>query len=266
MAIVPQSRGGFQSKDVSGLDLSSHNFATAGTGGVRITFEWINVEITTVDPELNGAFQPRLAAFKQPLGDRRTVATELLTPEEASRKYPQEYAMFSQYEETPSNGTPLREVPGLAQSQIGLFSLHGLRSAEDVASLSDSQVSELGISAKKAAKIITAWLAKRNDERDMIEAAELQAKHDAEKRAMEDRIARLEKANMALQADQRVQGGQQPVTAPQAGAYSAVQHVADDELPDGDLANAPNALIDGPGRTDGNDDMANGDPDPLRDE
>jgi len=259
-----QQNGGV-SRNMTGDTLSF--MQTQGNGRLRLQFEWINVPVESVDPEMNGTVQTRLCVKKQPIGDRHTVATEVLTPEEAMRKYPVEYSQFAQYEEVPTSGTPLSEVPGLAQSQINLMQLHGLRSAEDLAGLTDDDAAQMGISITKAHKIVCAWLKKNQDEAEMIEQAEAQAKWDAERKALMDRMERLEESNRALIAEKQAtaNAANQPAATSQPGAQNAggvVSVEGSEDLPY-DLNSMPDVLSGGDGIVDASEPLDTSDPDPL---
>lgn len=235
----------------------------AGRGGLHVQFFYMNVLIESADPTLNGTFQPRLCIAKMPKGDRLTVATRFISEEQAMREFPREFTMFKTSDEVPTDGTPLRELPGIAQSQLAMLMLYQLRSIEDLASVPQEQVNGMGLEIITAHKLAKAWLRNKTENADMIAEAKNQSQIDAQLEQMRRQLEALQKQNIELDAQNKALTAvhQALGTAPvqQQQPYQGVQYapvapvvrmpaeVADDELPDsgmfaGGMVDDPNDL------------------------
>lgn len=254
-------------RDLTGADLSSH-LATAGSGGLNVAFFHERVRIETVDAEKNGQVETRLYVAKQPRGDRYTVAVERVSEEQAARRWPAEFAAFREYQDVPQSGTPLYEVPGLSQSQVGMLMIHGLRSVEDLVATPEEVISQIGLDATTARRRAEAWIAKRDGEAETIEAADMQAKYDIERKEWERQKGALEAELKALRAQVQVGAGNGATAAPPPSGDAVPVGT---EAPAGDAA--PHTFDDDPlasgegGMAEGLDDLGLGnegaDPDPL---
>lgn len=255
-------RTGF-SRDMTDADLSTHLRSVSATGGLLVNFFHTKVRIKSRDAAQNGEIQTRLCVSKQPKGDRSTVAVRFITEEQAERQFPHEYGLFKQYAEVPTQGTPLDELPGISMSQIGLLVLNGLRSIEDLLDISEDQIAQLGLDAIKAQKTAKAWAAKRAGNAETINAADIEARLmlqletiQKSNEAMAERNRQLEAQVAALQAAGGGGGGNTPsVTEPQEiGGEPDLEY---------DLSKMPDPFSEGPATSDGGDDIADSDFDPL---
>lgn len=234
-------------------DLSSHLGPVAGSGGLNIQFFYVKTRVESANPERNGQWRTRLAVAKMPKGDRLTIATRFITEEQASREFPREFSMFKQYQDVPTQGTPLHELPGITQSQIGILVIHNLRCIEDVAACDDALINQMGYDARQAKKLAVRWIENRDGNADKIEQAKLDAARDAELARLRKAADEYAKRNIELDAQvralMRMQG-----QAPQPGAGAAPMLVdrADDPTPELIEGNSP--LFEG-GLVDGNDDL-----------
>ncbi|SDI70439.1 hypothetical protein [Salipiger marinus] len=248
------------SRDLTNSDLSSHMGPVGAKSGLNIAFFWTRLRVQSVDPEKNGQLVNRLCVAKQPKGDPKTIVHRYTSPEEASRLWPREYALFTQFEDVPAQGTPLSELPGISRSQILQLELVGLRCVEDLQEISDDQAAQHGMEVSRARKVALKWLATREDGKGVIEAADSETKALAALRTMEQRLARLEQHNIRLQAENdalsRAGGGQSRTSSPQPLPQAEAEDVpyelddSDGFLAGGDIAT-------------GGDDLGDTDPDPL---
>ncbi len=263
------SPGGF-ARDLTGADLSSHMGPVKASGGLNIAFFYTKVRLKTKNAKKNGKVETRLCVAKQPKGDRFTTAVQFISPEQASQQFPREFAMFQQYEEVPTTGTPISELPGMSQSQIGIMLINGIRSVEDLCEVSEDLVAQMGLDAARSQRLAKQWLAKAQGEADQIRVAEVEAAADAERRALMERLERLEehakRLEMQNEALRSNAGGQQGSAAPQAiGPDGAVAVESKDDLPydvsqfdDDDVFGGSEVV------TDGNDDLGGDEIDPLQ--
>lgn len=257
------TRGGNRfSRDLTDTDLSSHLRSVTASGGIHVDFFHRKVRIKSRSAAVNGTFETRLCVAKQPKGDRATRAVRFIDPETAQRLYPREYAMFQEYHEVPTTGTPLDELPGISMSQMGILTLNGLRSVEDLVELSEDQVGQIGLDAIKAYKVAKSWVERREEARDKIDVADVEARFQMQMETMARQMEAMTERNKALEA--QISGMQMA----QAGG-NAVSTAADpvaldvDEGFEYDLAKMPDPMSEGPDTTDGSDDIGDTDPDPL---
>lgn len=192
--------GAGPSRDLSHMDLSRDLGAVTSKGGLNIQFFWIRVMTRSKNAHTNGKYETRLCIAKQPKGDRLTIAHRLITDAEAQREFPAEFAYFKQYQDVPTAGTQLYEIPGLSQSQIALLVLNGIRSVEDLTGIPEDMISQAGFEAVTARKVALAWLSRRDKNAAVIDSAQIEARYETERRAMQDRLASLEASNKALMA------------------------------------------------------------------
>jgi hypothetical protein len=244
-------------RDYSDIDLSGDLRSVSSRGGLNVQFFWMRVQTKSRNARTNGRMETRLCVALQPKGDSKTIATRFITEPQAQREFPIEWAQFKEYQETPTAGTPLHELPGISQSQIALLALHGLRSVEDLAEVPEDVVSQIGYDATQARKIATHWLSRREVNLPLISAAEVQARADIESKTLRDQIAALEHQIAVLSAAQQVQAG-----ATAGAASTGVIEVANEaptarEVP---FEFGPSDVVAG------SDDLnAGADPDPLAD-
>lgn len=246
------------SRDLTSMDLSDDLGPVQSKGGYYVQFFYVRVRIETADATLNGTFQTRLCIAKAPIGDRLTVSTREIDELTASREHPREFAAFKQYEDVPTNGTPLHELPGVSQSQIAILVLNNLRSIEDVANLQPEQITGMGMDALQAHKLAKRWLDAKVGAVDLIGAAERDAQTSAEMADLKRRAEASEKQNAMLQAQVQalMQMSGNANAATMAGQPVAVEG---EKLPD--IVETP--LFEG-GMVSGNDDLnAAEDPDPI---
>jgi len=203
------------SRNLSDRDLSTHLGSVHGKGGLYVKFFYARVKLQTVDPEMNGKLETRLCVAKQPIGDKYTIAHSEISEEQARAEFPHEFAMFKEYEDVPTSGTPLHELPGISQSQIALLTLNGLRSVEDMVHISEDQATQLGMEVSHARALAVKWLDRRDGGKEVIDLADMEARFKAQNDEMERKIAALTQNNLFLQS--RVDAG----TSTKAGAVSA---------------------------------------------
>ena len=181
-------------------DLSGVGLAGVQGKGLIVQFFYEQIHISSIDPVENGKVVTRLCIAKKPRGDKFTIAVGTITPEQAQRQFPREYAMFMQYDEAPTTGTPLHELPGLSQSQIGMLVINGLRSVEDLVGIPQDAAYRIGRDAVRAQKIAQHWLERNEAEAESIKAAEIEANYQAKAKADDDRLKAMEDQNRYLQA------------------------------------------------------------------
>jgi len=251
------------SRNYTDHDLSSHLAPVTAKGGLRVAFFWDKIRIKSSDPQKNGTFETRLFVAKQPIGDPATISHRRISEDEAARQWPREFALFKEFEDAPSNGTPLGELPGISRSQVNLLELNGLRCIEDFYEISADQAGQLGMEVSRAHKVALAWLKKRDGEAEMLHAADAEAKALASIKAMEKRMADMEANMRAVEAENRalrsMTGGAAaaaptgPVAAMESAASDAPYSFDDDDdfMGGGDVVS-------------GNDDLAGGEVDPLK--
>lgn len=232
-------------------DLSSHLGPVAGTGGLNVQFFYVRTRVESANPERNGNYRTRLCVAKMPKGDRLTIAVRFITEEQAMQQFPREFSMFKQYQDVPTQGTPLHELPGITQSQIGVLVIHNLRCIEDVAACDDALINQMGYDARQAKKLAVRWIENLKGNADLIDTAKTDAARDAELERMRKSQAELERRNIELEAKlQAFMSLQGQAPAASTGAMQMV------DRPDGlpDARDVESNFLEG-GLVDGNDDL-----------
>lgn len=184
-------------------DLSSHlgPVASRGAGGLNVGFYYARVQLTSRRAAFNGRFETRLFVAIQPKGDRYSMAREPITDRDAQARFPAEYAAFKTYQDTPTRGTPLMELPGVSQSQIAILSINGIRSIEDLLSLTPDIVAQAGgMEATTAYKIAKRWADKTAAAGDDVSLARELAAMEVENKTYRDAMRGMEVQMAAMQA------------------------------------------------------------------
>lgn len=246
--------------NLSDRDFSGHMAAVSSKGGLNVGFFYARVQLKTRRAQFNGQFETRLFVAMQPKGDRFTIAKEPITERDASTRFPAEFAAFRNYQDTPSRGTPLMELPGISQSQIALLAVNGIRSIEDLVGLSPDVVAQVGMEASTAFKIAQRWVSKKTDAGDDVEMAGQVAALEIENRTQKDTIRDMEAQMKALQAqvDAMARIGATGIAASSGPAA----HIAPGT--DEPFAMPDTSFGDGGPMATGNDDLLTNDPDPLQ--
>ncbi len=103
--------------------------------------------------------------------------------------YPQLYRAWKEGAADATTGTPLREWPPIAASQVALLGFKGIRTVEQFVEVSDDGCHQLGHGYLTLRNAAVAWLKKANDGSAATKmAAELQAR-DSEIRALKQQVA-----------------------------------------------------------------------------
>lgn len=246
--------------NLSDRDLSGSGMGpVAGTGGLLVQFFYMRVPIKTRNARRNGSFETRLCVAKQPRGDRATVAASYITETEAQRLHPVEWAQFKQYQDAPTSGTPLHELPGVSQSQIMLLVMHGIRSIEDLLEISPDVANQVGLEAVTARKIAIQWEARRKGTGADIDLARQLAAQEIENETLRKRHEQMEATMAAMQAKIEAMAA---MGGGHASAAVMAPPAADDGLPGlDDMPDTP--FGEGGEIVTGNDDLSM-DPDPLQ--
>ena len=239
-------------------DFSDSMGPVAGSGGLYVQFFYMRVQIKSRNARTNGNFETRLCVAKQPKGDRSTIAAQPITEAEAQRQFPMEWARFKQYQDTPTAGTPLSELPGISQSQIMLLVLHGIRSIEDLVGLDETVVQNVGLDAVTARKIALKWTARKGSAGGDVDLARELSKQEIENATLRKRAEAMEASMAAMQA--KIDA----MAAMGAGGGMAAVAAAPAEDDDGLLEDLPDSEFGAGGDVaTGNDDLI-GEVDPLK--
>jgi hypothetical protein len=262
-------------RDLTDANLSSHMAPVTASGGLLVNFFYVRTKTRNRDATHNGVSQTRLCVAKQPRGDRATVAIRYISEKQAAAQFPAEYAAFKETGEVMTTGTPLHELPGISISDIGILAIHGLRSVEDLLSLSDDEVGQMGRDATRAYKVAQTWHNRLNENRETVDLAELKTNADIERKTLQETIAKQEAAmkTMQMQIDAMMKANQDRITAQSAmpgnsnHVDSTVTAVESDDadLPY-DLADMDDPMSEGPDVAFGSEDLgASDDVNPLAD-
>lgn len=80
-------------------------------------------------------------------GDRNAMAHEPVREEHRNR-WPKEYEAFKAGKETPLEGTPLAEWPGMIRARVEELAYFHIRTVEELAGLNDAQLQKIGMGAR----------------------------------------------------------------------------------------------------------------------
>ncbi len=158
------------------------------SAGLAVSFFWAKIPIYGDNGLPTGELRDKLCVAKAIIGDFKTVACKMISEEQAQRQFPREYAAFTQQMELPDDGTPLQELPGITQSQIGLMLLNHVRTVEQAAKLTEAQVSALGLVGQQVHDWSKRWL-------DMREGASEELDTTSELAALKAQLAHLSNVN-----------------------------------------------------------------------
>lgn len=245
------------SRDLSHLDLSSHLGPVTSRGSVLVSFEYIRVAVKSRMPGQRNRLETRLAVRLKPMGERYSEAIEQISEEDAQRLYPQEFAHFKNYQDVPTRGTPLSELPGMSQSMIGLCVINGLRSVEDLAAITDDAAAQCGLDVSSAHRLAKRWTDKRDQNMPAIETSDEMARLVEMNRTLTDRLTAMEINMRAMEMAAAQNRSSAQVPPEYRGELAGNVNAA------GDLSGLPDMPMGG-GVVDGGSDLGK-DPDPLAD-
>lgn len=250
--------------DQSAGDFSDQMALVAGNGNLSVQFFYQQVRIEDpMDPAANGTFKTVLCVRQRPHGDKYTESVRMISERAAAQAFPREYAYFKQYQDVPTDGTPLAEVPGISQSQIAILVLYNVRCVEDLVALSADQVSQIGMDARMAYGVAIKWLQAKQGNDALIREAEREA-------ALEAKNDRLASENAAMAAQLAQLAAQVEILSKMGGPAAAViqgegKAQLVDATPDVDVPPGADGLFSGGSVVTGNDDLMGGeDPPPAK--
>ena len=239
--------------DQSAGDFSDQMAPVAGNGNLSIQFFYSQIRTEdALDPVANGTFRTVLCVRKRPHGDKFTESVRMISERMAQQLHPREYAYFKQYQDVPTNGTPLAEVPGMSQSQIAICVLHGVRCVEDLVGLSQDQVSQIGMDARMAHAVAIKWLQAKQGSDALIKEATREAALSAQNEKLSTDNAMMLERLTALTAQVELltkMGGRA------SAAVSADTPVLVDASDDFEVTPGADQLFSGGSVVTGNDDL-----------
>ncbi len=122
--------------------------------------------------------------------DPHSVVHREVTREDRNT-YPQAYKAWKEGATEATTGTPLKEWPPIAKSQVALLGFRGIRTVEQFCDVSDDGCQQIGHGYLTLRNAAQAWLKKAQDGSATTKlAAELQAR-DSKIRALENQIAEI---------------------------------------------------------------------------
>lgn len=109
------------------------------------------------------------------------------------RRWPTQYASFKSGHAQKLHGTPLEQWPGLSAGQIATFNACNIRTVQDIAELSDSQLQSIGMGAREIQARAKAWL-------EQASGAAVAERLAAENLEKDEELAELRRQMAELQA------------------------------------------------------------------
>ena len=104
-------------------------------------------------------------------------------------------------QEAPVNGTPLNVWPGISPEQVELFKQYGMRSVEDIATMSDGIITKLPLPGIRDLKQSASLFLTASSQ---MQAAELLKSKEAEITEMTDQLSEMKRIVMDMQKDNEV--------------------------------------------------------------
>ena len=217
--------------DYSAANLTDQLGFVAGTGGMTIEFFYDRIRVTDpANPEAHGTYHTQLCVRKRPHGDRHTESVRRISERAAQQLYPREFAWFKQSQDVPTDGTPLAELPGISQSQIGILLIHGIRCIEDLVALQPDQVAQIGMDGRTAYSLAKRWTEAKAGNAELIADSKAAAKAEAELERLRAEQASNAATIARLQAQIDIMA--QMGGAPQVATGPAPVQAIDDGGPD----------------------------------
>lgn len=137
----------------------------AGDDGLRVRFEMSDVENQEKSKEAGyPVFDNVECVFiKAPgaLDERVVVLRKEVTRAHYQRRFPRQYAAYRAGQQEPVDGMSLAVWPPLASSrgERELFAFHGVRTVEELAAVTDTNLPAFGMSGRKRRQQAQEWLA-----------------------------------------------------------------------------------------------------------
>ena len=178
--------------DASGfIDMTSSEEVARADAALLVRFEWVDVE----DPEATKAngyacFQKKEFVRIRIPGSQEERFRKVT--EETRRRFPRAYAAFKAGHAEVVDGTALKECPVLNASEVSMLNHHGVAAVEQVAALSDEQISNMGHGIRPIRDRVKSWWDARKSQRPIAELQAQLNKERAEKEAILERLAALE--------------------------------------------------------------------------
>lgn len=250
--------GSRMAPDYTHLDLSSALGAVQSSGGLNVQFFYERVRIGGDSGPQAGTFQTRLCVALQPKGDRLTVAVENITPAIATQRFPREWHHFETYQDVPTAGTPLHELPGISQSMIAQLVLNGIRAVEDLVNLPQEIASNIGLDAITARNIAINWTDLKTKAAPTLDLADKASRAELELAQLKAQMAALQQTNLAqagtIEAIKAMGG------IPNANAQATPGEAIPMDRKEAYEAVAPSDIFGAPELVTGNDDLNMADP------
>jgi hypothetical protein len=180
--------------DASFMQMALNENQAREDAALLVRFEWMDIE----DPEATKAVGYQQFKRKEFIRIRIPGTQEervSKVKEEHRRRFPRAYAAFKAGEENAINGTPLKECAVLNANEISMLNHHGVFSVEQVAALSDENMSNMGHGVRPVRDRVKSWWEARKTQAPV---AALQAQLKEKDEQVAELMARLS----ALEAGQ----------------------------------------------------------------
>lgn len=182
-----------------------------------VRFEWFDEEDPIETKKCGFARYKRIQIIRTLIPGSKDERVDRVR-EEHKLRFPRAWAAFIAGEEGVVDGTPLKDFPGLTKDDISTLVHFHVLSVEQLASMSDEHLANLGHGFRQRRDGAKAWLTSRRSTQPVAELnaqleEEKQKRRDSDERAeaMATRLAALEQ----MMSGQNGASGQQvPVAAP----------------------------------------------------
>jgi hypothetical protein len=120
---------------------------------------------------------------------------------EHQRRFPRAYAAFKSGLEVPPDGTAVRDWAGAGKGDAAMLVHHGVASVEQLAALSDENLSLMGHGIRPLRDRARSWVEARKAHKPIAELQAQLKEKDAETDALKARLAALEAHMLGRQVD-----------------------------------------------------------------
>jgi hypothetical protein len=196
--------------DASGfVDMTSYEAQAREDAALLVRFEWMDV--VDVDATKTNGYttykQKEFVRIRIPGSHEERV---LKVKDEHKRRFPRAWAAFKAGDANAINGTALKECPLLNATEVSMLNHHSVVSVEQLAALSDENISGMGHGVRLLKERVKPWHEARKSAKPMAELrAELEEERQ-KRQSLEERLAALEAGSHGNGAT----GPQTPVKEP----------------------------------------------------
>ncbi len=132
-------------------------------------------------------------------GDKHSEVIEAVTDDHRQR-WPVQYRLFKEGLEQVADGMPIKEWPPLTPAQVKTLESLNIRTVEQLAGLSDTALTTVGMGGRQLRDKAAAWLQNAADGKPLAEALAAREQVEAKLQAQDAQIAEMQAVIRRLEA------------------------------------------------------------------